>query len=92
MDTGGKESKLEPYHPRLLAFESTLKDLGSWVDESDSVMSIAGIAHPYKVETHIHDKYNLALQNSTCRIVYVDFREAMGTYGLLNDKDEFEQV
>ena len=81
---------IQAYHPNLLAFESALK--AHRKKNNEAVSTTARIVLPVCVETHIHAKFNLAWREKTTRMVYIELRAAMDSYGLLNDQQEFEIV
>ncbi len=81
---------MQPYHPKIVGFGSSLKSLRS--SQSDTIESSVRITLPFRVETHIEGKYNLAWRESNVRVVYLDLKAYVESYAQVKDNDEFEIV
>lgn len=80
--------RMEMYHPKMIGFEKFLKSCRS--RNVDSVESMAKITLPFKVQTHISEKYHLGWNDNTARIVYVELRGHEENYGAVKDDGSFE--
>lgn len=80
--------KIEKYHPKLIGFESFLKSYR--FRSSDSIKLFYRISLPFKDQTQISFKFNLAWSDSFARVVYVELRVHKEQYGTIQDNDSFE--
>lgn len=84
------EGHLEPYHPKILGFEASLKELRSRT--SETVKSTARIPFPLMMQTTEVGRSRLQLRGSSTRLLYVDLRAAVEHYAITEDHDVFESV
>lgn len=84
------QSGFASYHPKVVGFQQALKQLRS--RSSQEVESVAIIALPFAVQTHIESKYNLCWKGTTVRMVYIDLKAVMEQYAHINDNESFEVV
>ncbi len=85
-----RDLDMEPYHPNLVGFGSSLNALRS--SQSDAIESSVRIMLPVFVQTHIEGKYNLAWSEINVRVVFLDFKAYVESYAKVMDNDEFEMV
>ncbi len=81
---------MQPYHRKIVGFGSSLKALRS--SQSDTIESSVRIMLPFRVQTHIEGKYNLAWSETNVRVVYFDLKAYVETYDQVMDTDEFEMA
>ena len=81
---------LERYHPKILGFESALKDLRK--KSSDDVVSTTRIPLPFPVQAGIFAKSNLGWNCNDSMVFYADLKAAVDDYAVVNDDEAFEKV
>ena len=86
--TAGSTDRIERYHPKFIGFENALKIHRK--KSSDSVESLARIALPFPVQTHIEKRYNLGWKDDCTRMLYVDLKAYEQSYAILQDENSFE--
>ena len=89
LNTNGPEM-IKSYHPRVQAFEDALKKIRR--KKGDAVISTTKLPLPFPVETHIFEKHNLGWKDCTSKVIFIELKAAIDTYGLKNDEQEFEYV
>lgn len=80
--------KLNVYHPKLIESEEFLKFFPA--RNINHLESTSQITLPFKVQTHIHRKYNLGWRQSDARIVYIELHGCEEQYGILYDDSAFK--
>lgn len=80
--------RMEKYHPKYIGFEHALKVFRS--RSSDRVESLARIALPFAVQTHIECRNNLGWREDRSRMLYVDLKAYEQQYAEIKDENSFE--
>lgn len=82
--------RIQAYHPIRLPFQADMKELRRKC--GDDIVSTTKISLPFPVETHVHEKFNLAWRDNSTKLVYVELKAVMDSYGHRNDQQDFEVV
>lgn len=80
--------KIENYHPKIIGFEESLKELRS--HHSERVEQFMRIQLPFSVETSIHKITNLGWVNSKAVVLYCDLKSNVDNYGSRRGTTEIE--
>lgn len=81
------DSFYKVYHPEFIRFQENLRHLRS--KSTDWVESMACIALPFPVETHIHKNHNFAWRDNSTKLLYNRLKAALDNYAEHNDNDKF---
>lgn len=79
---------MEVYHPKVLGFDNSLKGLRE--SKSDTVESVAHIALPFEVDTHVVKKTPLGWTDSAARVIYVDMKACKELYDNGDENADFK--
>ena len=79
--------RLEPYHPKILGFESALKELQQ--KSSDDVVSTTRIDLPFPVQVRILTKSNSGWNCNDSMVFYEDIKAVVDDYAVVNDNEAF---
>lgn len=85
---GGPDSTYQVYHPEFIGFQEGMKKLRQ--KSTDWIESLARIPLPFPVETHIHDKHNLAWRDDSTKLLYIRLKASVEQYAVNSDKEQFE--
>ena len=76
------------YHPRLIGFMSSLKNLRSKINSD--IESTARIVLPFRVQTHMLNKWHLGWTCDSARVIYVNLSAEADEYAITNDRKPYE--
>lgn len=88
--TAEDHTKIESYHPKMLAFGRDLKQIRKSVDEN--VSSVGKVRIRFPVQTSFQSKSNLGWVSKSTRVLYIDLKADEEDYGIVKDENSFDMI